>query len=468
MSKTDQEAEKQEPHFRATLDPVEEVDATVDPFSAQAEHKDGAVNFRNMGWISAGLLITCEQVALGILSFPSNFHKMGMFGGVFTTFFLGMLCWLTGIWLVEFKKKYPGCMNYGDAGRIMFGEVGGIIFGYGLVLKSVFMAASHVLSGGIAFRKMIGNNDLVCSIVWTVVMAVVSFLMSLSRRLEKLTFLSIASVTAILTASFITIIATGVQDDSRLVSPGDEPIHWYAFENHGLIGTISALTNIIFGWGGQAIVLTVVSEMKRPDDFKKSLGIVQVLSITFYTIVGATIYSFGGQYVTSPSLTMTARPVMITAYAIALISIFVAGVVPVAAGAKLVYVQAFRHSERLTEKSWRMRFAWMGIVGSFWIFGWVIANLIPFFSEMLSIISSIFSVWFALGLPGVCILHLYRTSEPSWKHVFTLKRAPFIALACLCIAFSAVITPLGIYSAVENIKAGYENGTFDHPFSCAV
>lgn len=28
MSKTDQEAEKQEPHFRATLDPVEEVDAT--------------------------------------------------------------------------------------------------------------------------------------------------------------------------------------------------------------------------------------------------------------------------------------------------------------------------------------------------------------------------------------------------------------------------------------------------------
>ena len=226
---------------------------------------------------------------------------------------------------------------------------------------------------------MIDNNALVCSIVWTVVMAVVSFLMSLSRRMEKLTAFSIASVTAILTASFITVIATGVQDSSRLIPEGGEPVSWYAFENHGLIGTISALTNIIFGWGGQAIVLTVVSEMRRPDDFKKSLGIVQVLSITFYTIVGATIYSFGGQYVTSPSLTMTARPVMITAYAIALISIFVAGVVPVAAGAKLVYVQAFRHSKRLTEKSWRMRFAWMGIVGAFWILGWVIANLIPFF-----------------------------------------------------------------------------------------
>lgn len=89
-----------------------------------------------MGWISAGLLITCEQVALGILSFPSNYHQLGMFGGVFSTFCIGMLCWITGIWLVEFKKKFPGCLNYGDAGRIMFGRVGGIIFGYGLVLKS--------------------------------------------------------------------------------------------------------------------------------------------------------------------------------------------------------------------------------------------------------------------------------------------------------------------------------------------
>ncbi|TIB73353.1 hypothetical protein E3Q22_04349 [Wallemia mellicola] len=475
LSNNEHEAEKQEPHFRATLDPVDEVDAVVDPFASQLENNNDAVNFRNMGWISAGLLITCEQVALGILSFPSNYHQLGMFGGVFSTFCIGMLCWITGIWLVEFKKKFPGCLNYGDAGRIMFGRVGGIIFGYGLVLKSIFMAASHVLSGGIAFRKMIDNNALVCSIVWTVVMAVVSFLMSLSRRMEKLTALSIASVTAILTASFITVIATGVQDNTRLIPEGGEPVKWYAFENHGLIGTISALTDIIFGWGGQAIVLTVVSEMKRPDDFKKSLGIVQVLSITFYTIVGATIYSFGGQYVTSPSLTMTARPVMITAYAIALISIFVAGVVPVAAGAKLVYVQAFRHSKRLTEKSWRMRFAWMGIVGSFWILGWVIANLIPFFSEstdihyseMLSIISSIFSVWFALGLPGICILHLYRINNASWREVFTWKRIPVIALAVLCICFSAVITPLGIYSAAEKIKEGYSSGEFGGPFTCA-
>ena len=100
--------------------------------------------------------------------------------------------------------------------------------------------------------------------------------------------------------------------------------------------------------------MTILSEMKNPVDFRKSLAIVQGLSTSAYVIVGATVYSFGGQYVTSPSLTMTARPVMIVAYSIALISIFVAGVVPVAVGAKYMYISMFRHLARSTENTCHM------------------------------------------------------------------------------------------------------------------
>ena len=135
-------------------------------------------------------------------------------------------------------------MNFGDAGGVMFGQTGKIIFGGGLMLKTLFMGGSHILSGSIAFRKMIGA-DVVCSIVWAVLMTVVSFALSLSRRLEKLSFLSVLSVTSILTASLITVIATGVQDSSRLVPEGGEPVKWYAFENHGLTGTINAYTDIV-------------------------------------------------------------------------------------------------------------------------------------------------------------------------------------------------------------------------------
>lgn len=52
-------------------------------------------------------------------------------------------------------------------------------------------------------------------------------------------------------------------------------------------------------------VFSFCSEMKRPQGFKKSFIIVKGLGILSYTVVGATIYAFKGQYVTNPALTMT-------------------------------------------------------------------------------------------------------------------------------------------------------------------
>lgn len=112
ISKTEdiEKAEKAEYNgeFRTTLAPVEEVDAVVDPFEAQKENNEDTVDFKSVGWIQAGFLITCEQVALGILSFPSNFHKLGMFGGVFATVMTGIMCYLTGLFIINFKLRYPG------------------------------------------------------------------------------------------------------------------------------------------------------------------------------------------------------------------------------------------------------------------------------------------------------------------------------------------------------------------------
>lgn len=36
-----------------------------------------------MGWVKAGALIMAETIALGILSFPSVFHRIGMAPGTF-------------------------------------------------------------------------------------------------------------------------------------------------------------------------------------------------------------------------------------------------------------------------------------------------------------------------------------------------------------------------------------------------
>lgn len=129
----------------------------------------------------------------------------------------------------------------------------------------------------------------------------------------------------------------------------DVPIAWHAVPtNPTLVDVIGGLTNVFFAYGGNMAVFSFCSEMKRPQDFKKSFIIVQGLGILSYTVVGATIYAFGGQYVTSPALSMTTRPVRITAYSIALVTIMISGIIAVNVGAKYLYIVVFRRKDLLT------------------------------------------------------------------------------------------------------------------------
>lgn len=121
------------------------------------------------------------------------------------------------------------------------------------------------------------------------------FQLSLQRHFGQLTIMSMVSVTCILTASFITVIATGVQDDTFLLK-NNVPVHWEAVKSDpNLADVIGAITNICFTYGGNMAVFSFITEMRRPQDFKKSFVIVQAGGATVYVLVGALIYSFGGQ-----------------------------------------------------------------------------------------------------------------------------------------------------------------------------
>jgi amino acid permease len=139
--------------------------------------------------------------------------------------------------------------------------------------------------------------------------------------------MSIISVTCITVASFITIIGTGVQSPSVLVK-NNVPIEWKVINYDATLSdVIGAMTNICFTFGTNMAVLTFCSEMKAPKDFRKSFVIVQGLQLFLYSLVGSLVYVFGGQYTTSPALTMTTRPLAIAAYSFALVTIIISGVV---------------------------------------------------------------------------------------------------------------------------------------------
>lgn len=128
------------------------------------------------------------------------------------------------------------------------------------------------------------------------------------------------------------------------------------------------------------------------------------------------------------------------------------------------------------------------MISLMWIVGFIVSQLIPFFNELLTVISSLFSVWFIYGYVGFMWFYDVHPwfaryagdTEPRaintvWKKIlmgvsiFSVSRSisGLVGMADGAqIILSIAITPLGLYSAAEGIKKGYSQGTYKHPFSC--
>ncbi|GAA5903552.1 hypothetical protein JCM6882_002982 [Rhodosporidiobolus microsporus] len=434
---------------------------------ALKEGEDG-VDFKDMGWVKAGLIATCEAIALGTLSFPSNFQKLGMAGGLICNTAFVFIAYASAYLMVDFKMKYPYCMNVADAGEAIFGRWGARIFGVGIVAKSIGLASSHILAGKIAISTFDGGAN--CSIGWSLLVAAVSGILSYQRQWSGLTIMSICSLTCITTACIITMVGAATQDPSVLIK-NDVPIKWVAFQTEANLETsVGAIASTIFAYGGNMAVFSFLPEMKKPEQFKKSIFIMQGTQLIFYSVVGAVLYSYGGQYTTSPALTMTHGAIRIVAYAFALVTIVVSGIVAVNVGAKYAYVTLFRGSPILTSRGWKAQGCWIGIIAGMWLIGWVLAELIPFFSQLLTIVSCLFSTWFVCGLGGIIWLHLYNPRLPEnagqGGYFSSPGRIAMFIFSIFLILISLAITPLGLYSAIKGIISGYSNGKFNHPFAC--
>jgi len=330
------------------------------------------------------------------------------------------------------------------------------------------LAGSHVLVGQTALNNI--SSHAICNVWYGFIILVASILMSYNREWHKLWWMSFVSITAIFAASIITMAATGQQSPKVLETPKGGPIEWRAFpKDPSLMDVIGGFTNVLFAYGGNMAVFSFCSEMKKPNDFKKSFGLSQLIATISYIIVGSVIYVFGGQYTTSPALTMTSTPVRITAYSIALVTIMVSGILGANVGAKYIYVTTLRGSKLLTSTSWKAQFTWIGMVSLVWVVGFIFSELIPFFNPILTIISALFSVWFICG--GPAMLWFYDVSpwfaKPGeQRDLQGFKKKFFFAASILALLVSIAVTPLGLYSAIQSIIDGYRKGTFSHPFAC--
>lgn len=125
-----------------------------------------------------------------------------------------------------------------------------------------------------------------------------------------------------------------------------------------------------------------------------------------YLIVAVVTYRYAGASVASPALGSTSPLLQKIAYGIAIPTIVISGVINGHVAAKYIYVRLFRGTDRMGKNSWSSFGLWALIVLTLWIIAWIIAEAIPVFNDLLSLISALFASWFTYGLSGVFWLYL--------------------------------------------------------------
>ncbi|KAK3352676.1 transmembrane amino acid transporter protein-domain-containing protein [Lasiosphaeria hispida] len=437
---------------------VGEVRPMVQDFERRKE-AEGEAAFHRLGWKRLTIVLIVEAIALGSLSLPGAFASLGMILGVILSLFLGGLAMYTSFVIGNLKLKHPDITHYADVGRLMFGRVGFEVMSFMFVLQLIFIVGSHVLTGKIMWGTLTENGT--CSIAFGVVSAIILFLLAIPPSFAEIAILGYIDFVSIIAAILITIIATGIRASNQ--DGGLSAINWSAYpkENVSLAEAFIAICNIVFAYSFALCQFSFMDEMHTPSEFPKSILALGIIEIVIYTLTGAFVYAFVGLDVKSPALLSAGPLVSKVAFGIALPVIFISGSINTTVIARYIHGRAFRNSVVRfvnTPMGWG---TWLALDAIITVIAWVIAEAIPFFSDLLAISSSLFISGFTFYLPA--IMWFMFLKEGKW---YERKNWLYSGLNILCFFIGIVVLGVGTYSSVWDIKQHYADGKVGTPFSC--
>ncbi|KAG5937298.1 hypothetical protein E4U59_004467 [Claviceps monticola] len=421
---------------------------------------EGNAHFHRLGWKRLTIVLIVEAIALGSLSLPAAFASLGMVAGVICCIGIGLIAIYTSDIVGKVKIAYPEVAHYADAGRLLMGRFGYEVVGAMFVLQLTFLVGSHCLTGTIAFLNITDNGA--CSVVFGVVSAIILLLIAIPPSFAEVAILGYIDFVSILLAIGITIIGTGVVAGQ---GPGGiSAVNWSAWPKPDLTfaEAFIAITNICFAYSFSMCQFSFMDEMHTPSDYVKSIWALGLIEIFIYTITGAVVYAFVGVDVKSPSLLSAGHTLSKIAFGVALPVIFISGSINTTVIARYIHGRIYKDSVTRfinTPKGWA---TWLAVITTITVAAFIIAEVIPIFSDLLSISSSLFISGFTFYLPAWMWFKLLRKGK--WYAKENLVNS---IMNAFCFVIGIVVLVCGTYASIDDIIKSFQAGTTRGVFSCA-
>jgi hypothetical protein len=370
----------------------------------------------------------------------------------------------------EFCLRHPEVRDVCDIGQMLFfnSRIAWWFTAVMFILNNTFIQGFHCLTGA-KYLNTVSNHG-TCTIVFSAVMAILSWVCSLPRTFDTLSKLATASAIFTFVSVLLATIFAGIEDHpAGYPYAGEVQVLIVPLKGTTFVNGLNAFLNISYTFIGQITLPSFIAEMKEPRDFPKALWAVTIAEILVFCLCGAITYAYTGtNYNTAPAFgSLGDRTYQIVSFSFMIPTLIFLGVLYASVSARFVFFNIFagtKHMGSHTVVGWA---SWAGILACTWVLAFIIAEVIPFFSDLLSLMSSLFDSFFGFIFWGVAYLRMRRVDYGAGYMTSRGARSMIGAIFNIFLIFVGLFfLSAGTYASVESILAGYRQSSFGGAFSC--
>lgn len=453
-----------------------------------AQEAGSAIQYRTCSWQKTAALLFSEYICLAIMSFPWSYSILGLVPGLILTVVQALIVLYTSLILWQFCLRHPEVRDVCDIGQMLFWNkkwawwATAVMF----ILNNTFIQALHVLTGAKYVNTLIGGETTAVScqtVTIGLIVAIISWIASLPRTFHVLSHLGTGSAIFTFISVILAVIFAAIESHPAGYSPvpTTDPLTGKALPYGAPIVTVlplatttfvnglNAFLNISYTFIGQITLPSFIAEMKEPRDFPKALWACTILEIIVFSIVGGAVYAYtGNQYMTSPAFGSLQPIYKKVAFSFMIPTIIFLGVLYASVSARFVFLRIFHNSRHKNENTVAGWASWAAILLVTWIFAFIIANSIPFFSSLLSLLSSLFDSFFGFIFWGVAYFRMRKADGSVSMLRDRTFRGWFEGILNIIIILTGIFfLTAGTYATIQGIIDEYEAGIVGRPFSCA-
>ena len=432
--------------------------------AAQELEAGDAIKYRTCSWQKTAALLFSEYICLAIMSFPYSYSVLGLVPGLILTVVIAIFVLYTSLVVWEFCIRHPETRDVCDIGQMLFFNSKIVWYATAVmfILNNTFIMGLHVLVITRYLNTMTQHS--LCSVGFAAIGAVVSWLCSMPRTFNTLSYLATASAFFTFISVLLAAIFAGIEEHPKGYTPamGDPIILVVATSGTTFVSGMNAMLNIAYTFIGQITLPSFIAEMKEPRDFPKALWVVTLCEIAVFSCVGAVVYAYTGtQYNTAPAFGSLGNDLYLkVSFSFMIPTLIFLGVLYASVSARFVFFRAFegtRHKSSHTVIGWA---SWAGILAVLWIGAFIIAEVIPFFADLLALMSSLFDSFFGWIFWGTAYLRM-RNAEYGpgfWKKRGLRGWLGFfvnVFIICIGIFFLAAGTYVSLHLRSSNTSANH-------------